>query len=1046
MRAHGEPIRYAIVALLTAAISAFEVRPLPGQGLSGASVIGSVRSQSGAPIPGAAVLLIAVATGTPRRDVANSRGLYRFESVPVGSYRLEARAIGFVPAVVDSVDLHVGDRVQLPLVLRAGSATELERVTILANGLRDAGAGGPAQSIPREAVRNLPLLNRDFLGLLSMSSAGAGPSSLWISGQHDRFNGIQIDGAIGNDLFGTQIAAGSGAGGKALSIEALEELRILVAPADVRQSGFSGGLISAVTRSGTNERRGAVFNSYSRSELVGTDTGGASVAAFDQIQYGASAGGPIIRDRLHYFVVGELQSKATLFTGYSVEEIETGVTRQTALRAAEVFRNRLGFEAGGPEEPRLREPNANAFGKLTWHPSSSHSFELVGSWSSARSDQFNRAERKRNNTDGWQLSNSGPLLRAVVSDIRLKMVSVMGRFTNELTTTFGTNEERRDSRNEVPLFLVGADLAGTYLAGGSARAAQGTITTRRQVELTDNLSWSRGAHLITAGTQNVLFSVRDNFFPGSWGVWTFADIGSLERLEPNRYEVAQATNERGPVADYSSALLSVYAQDEWRPTRNLRLTAGLRADAPLFDAPERNDALALNQKLGGIDTHDFPSGNVVLAPRIGFALTLGNEQRTMLRGSVGTFTGRPPFVWITGAYSNTGQEQTTLTCGPADGVPAPVSDITRLPSECLSRGRVSLPSVTYFDPGFRFQRAIKFAAGVDHSFDGATSGSIDVVHTTSRDNMFLTDVNLDDIGRSAEGRTMYGSITSSGSSVPSRRDNISYGPVFQFRNVDSDRSTSVSMALQRQWQSGATAQMSYTWSRTVDVMSLTGLIPAVILRSNPVDGNLTERNRRRSARDIPHTFVATAIVPLRGSVTVAGFLRARSGTPFAFTVPTDANGDGVMQNDLAYVPAGQDDISLANPEAFPALDAFINSTECLRSQRGQIMQRNSCRNRAVASFDARIGKLFHQANARGFGLSVDVFNVPNLVNRNWGLVRETSSAEFADWISLTGWDAARNRPRYTVVNTANTLILPPINRVVPSRSRWRAQIGARYDF
>jgi hypothetical protein len=162
---------------------------------------------------------------------------------------------------IDGIALHLGDRLLLRLALGGGVASELNKVTVNAAVLRDPGAGGPAHSIPREALQNLPLLNRDFVGLFALSPQAVGPGSLWVSGQHSRFNAIQIDGATGNDLFGTNVTPGSSAGGKSVSLEALEEIRILVAPFDVRQGGFSGGLINAVTRSGSNILRGAVFSS-----------------------------------------------------------------------------------------------------------------------------------------------------------------------------------------------------------------------------------------------------------------------------------------------------------------------------------------------------------------------------------------------------------------------------------------------------------------------------------------------------------------------------------------------------------------------------------------------------------------------------------------------------------------------------------------------------------------------------------------------------------------------------------------------------------------
>src|SRR5687768_238823 len=212
------------------------------QGLSGASVEGAVVSDS-VPITGATVILTDVRSGVTRRTRSGRNGSYSFDNVSISTYRIEARAVGLLPAV-EKLELDLGDRLRLDLVLHRRAPAKLEKITVTSAILRDAGARGPAHTIGREAIRSLPLLNRDFVGLFSMSPQAVGPASLSVSGQHSRFNAIQIDGAIRNDLFGVSVTPGSGAGGKSVSLEALEQIRVLIAPFDVKQGGFSGGLIN----------------------------------------------------------------------------------------------------------------------------------------------------------------------------------------------------------------------------------------------------------------------------------------------------------------------------------------------------------------------------------------------------------------------------------------------------------------------------------------------------------------------------------------------------------------------------------------------------------------------------------------------------------------------------------------------------------------------------------------------------------------------------------------------------------------------------------
>lgn len=177
------------------------------------------------------------------------------------------------------------------------------------------------------------------------------------------------------------------------------------------------------------------------------------------------------------------------------------------------------------------------------------------------------------------------------------------------------------------------------------------------------------------------------------------------------------------------------------------------------------------------------------------------------------------------------------------------------------------------------------------------------------------------------------------------------------------------------------------------------------------------------------------------------FLRARSGTPFAYTVNGDANADGTRGNDLSYIPLGMEDIALSNPSAYPKLDAFVESQTCLRTQRGRVLTRNSCRNPSVTSVDTRVAKKLFALGGRNLEIGADFFNVANMLNRSWGLTRETSSTEAAPLLSIAGWDAGKGRPRYAIpVASSGEVVLPQVGKIVPDASRWRMQVGARYDF
>lgn len=1016
------------------------------QGLSGALIRGQVTRSDETPASDAVVTATDTRTGVERQTRADASGRYQFASLVPGSYRLLARSADLLSSAMDSIPVHLGDVHIVNLKLQSASAALLGTVAVRADAASLSTPDGPQARISQELIERLPLLNRDFVGLLGSTSLSTGPNALWISGQHARFNAIQLDGAVSSDLFGVNLSAGSGAGGKPISLEALEEVRVLVAPFDVRQGGFSGGLINGITRSGTNTLKASMFSSFARSEFVGADTAGNVLPTFDQAQFGGSIGGPLVRNRLHYFVAGEWQTRSARVTEIPVTDSQSVVTEVTVDRIRNAVQEKFGFDPGGAISPQQHQPNGTLFTKLSWTPTLRHSFELSATATRARSEVLNRTSTASSVIDGWQLSGSGSTTMSSTQGVRLRILSAYNRVDNEALFGLRATRDNVYSRTTSPLFLVGADRSQNYVAAGSVKGAQQTDTDQRVLELTDNLSLRSGAHTITVGSQNVFVRVSDTFFLGGWGLWTFGSVDSLEQGLPNYYEVAQPREGRKgrPTTAYNSALLSLYAQDQWFPHPRVQVSFGVRAEMAHHDRPRQNVALAQNPDFGFINTSDMPRARPSVAPRIGMSWTV--RPNTALRLGVGQFVGRTPYAWLGNAYAHTGLEQETLTCDVAKGVPLPTADIRNLPAACRNGNGLARPAIASFDRNFESQRATKYVFGVNHVFTPGFSGTLDAVHTRTRHALFITDLNLQTAKPNAEGRMMYGTPTQRGSGA-ARLDTDSVDAVYRFSNVDGERSTALSLAVQRQWTNGAVLQVNYQWSRTFDVMSLAGFNGPIFLRNNPVDGSLSHRNVRRSARDIPHTASITLVAPLTESVTGALFLRARSGTPFALTTTGDANGDGVQRNDLLYIPRDSGDLSLGVPAHYGALNAWIERQPCVRSQRGRIMQRNSCRNPSVSTIDARLSKHLKFGRSGGFELSADFFNVANLLNRNWGLVRESTGTEFLPTLNVVRADAARNRVVYSVATDIDGQpALPPIHRVATDASRWRMQVGARFTY
>ena len=1020
----------------------------PAQGLAAAAITGLVRNNRREPIPRARVVLRNDATGLLRERQTDGAGRFVFDELPPGGpYQLEADLLGFAPSRRKTdIILGLGERFTVELVLGSAVTTTLPVVSV--RGARQAQPAGPAFSMGDAVVHGVPLASRNFVGLFAAIPQATGPTTVAsVGGQHSGLNAIQIDGAISGDVYGVTRTPGEAAGAKSISLEALDQVQVLVAPFDIRQGGFSGALINGITRSGSNRWQASVFASMQDQALVGPDPTGARSGPFDVLQYGVTLGGPLVRDRLQLFVAADLQRSRTLFVGPAASDPQTGISDSTAARAAAAFRNVYRLDAGSADAPVLDQPDRSVFAKLTWQPSSRHHVELSHNWVDASREGLGRELRRSPRRDGWQLSGSGSVVAAVVHTTRLRVASTVGSASNELIVGAQTIDEDRSSVLRAPLLLVQGDVEGNYLAGGSVVNSNGTVLDQHVIEVTDNVTIPFGSHEVTVGVHAEWYRFLDNLFVGSWGVWTFPNVDALEQRRPSRYEVALPLREGGPVADFGAGQLAGYVQDRWSPSDRLSITAGVRADRSHSDVPERNPTLASSATLGAGYAGRFAHATQ-LSPRLGASWRLTDRRPVTLRAGAGLFTSRPPQTWIGGAFLTDGMNQRQLVCVGQAGVPEPELplDVDDLPTQCLSGPPAAPPpaAATYIADSFRPPQVIKAVLGIDADMGRGVSASLDVVTTTGRRQAYLRDVNLREIGTSAEGRAMYGTILSATQVSPARRD-PALAQVLEVSGRGGDRSVAVSLTAAKHWRNGSLAQAGYQWSRATDAMIHRNPNATLAYANSPIDGTIDDRRRTRSGLDVPHNFVATVVGRLPHSMDASLLFRAQSGRPYAYVTSGDANGDSVTTNDLFYVPRDAGDITLANPTHYGALHRFIESEPCMREQRGRTMARNSCRNPAVVTLDARLAKRVSMRASQALEVSLDIFNVPNLLDRDWGLVKETAAREQLPLINIAGWDAVANRPAYRVPTNADSrAVLPRRRAVVVDASRWQIQLGARY--
>jgi carboxypeptidase family protein/TonB-dependent receptor-like protein len=1070
-----QPFQRLILGAI-AAVAIVASLPAPGaaQGVTTGAVRGSVQDSAGHPIVGATLVLVDRQTGLRNTVTSRSNGQYNLENVtPGGPFTLSVRAIGYGPVTQDGIMVALGQVVTLNLKMAAVAVT-LEALTVTAqsnNPLLSRARTGAAMTISDSFIRRLPILSRNFTDLVATVPQANGNS---IAGQNNRFNNIQIDGGVNNDLFGLGSSGtpGGQVNERPISLEAVKEFQVLIAPFDVRQGGFTGGLVNAVTKSGTNTFHGSVFGygqnqSFARDSVNRDPLGADLLTDFHEYQYGGTLSGPIIKNKLQFFAAVDLKSRAAPFVGYlqgndAIDKAAYGgLTKGLADSVAAWSAAHLG-DAGATGQASNSTPDHDIFVKLNGQVSGSSQVELSFNHVTASDGTLIRSSSFSSFRSGYELGNAGYRINNTTQTGRLRYNAALGGgLTNELMLGYQRIRDLRDPGMNTPLIFVGNGTgAGSAISIGAERFSQGNVLKQDIYEVSDNLTFGVGHHLFTVGTHNEFFKFSDQFFPGSYGVWGFASSADLYAGTPNHYEIALPLRPNGPLAEFSVNQLGLYAEDIWNVTPKFSLTYGLRVDAPMLPTkPEANPALAaidfthVNLGVTGstdqVSTSDFSTA-ALWSPRLGFNFDVNGDQSMLIRGGIGVFTGRPPYVWVANAYGNSGLTQAQLTCSTPASIPTFTTDLASQPTSCVGGGAPNppVPSIVYFDHGFKFPQTMRAALGLDRRLPGGVVATVDLLYTRTLNQFYLNDVNLVGV-QSKEtgegGRLLYGAAGAPNGSgiaavIKPTRVTTTAADVIRQSNSSGDNSISATLQLNKRFSNHVSFNAGFTHSRTQDRECLTSSISNSSLKFAVLQGPLDDRPLETSCFDVPNKLALTGIfdIPLgfQASVIYTGF----SSTPFTYTVNSDANGDGLAGNDPIYVPRDSADINLRTPSDWSALNAYINSEPCLNSARGTVLERNACRGPWTSFLNARVTKVVPTVHGQALEISLDIFNLPNLLSSSWGVNRSTTGFENQAILNETGYDVAGSRGQYT------TMLLTSRNAVVANSSRYRLLLSGKYTF
>ena len=1027
--------------------------PLAGsaaaQGVTTSGVAGRVTDEDGVPVPGARVEIGRDDTGETATTVTDPDGRFGFTNLrPGGPYSLEVSRIGLQTVRREGLQLSIGQRLSIDVELALGAVPLPEiAVEIETDPEFDRARMGPATVIDQQTLDELPTISRDFTEFAQLSPlVVVDEAGVSVAGANLRFNNIQIDGALNQDVFGLSPSgvAGGRARGRVMPLSAIEELQVLVAPYDVRQSGFTGGILNAVTRSGTNSLEASGFGFYRGDALVGDALIGGNLREPGDIEnlfVGFDIGGPLVRDRLHFFVAGELERRQKPPDGFIVgidDPILTQLIPDSVARATDILAG-YGADAGTAGETTLENDLANLFARIDLRLDASNSVMLRYNYAGADDD----AEPNRLPGDAYEMSSNATTIDSRSHSIVGQWLSTIGnRWSNDLLVSaqFLTDGEAPlADYPRVEVLLTGEDGDVGFvrdLRTGSSFFGSLSDLDQEILQVVDALTLSLGRHSLTFGAGLERFGITRSYLPGSQGTFEFATLADLAANAPSSYTVNVPISSTAGSTDFSVNQYSGFLQGEVRVTDGLTVQLGARVDVPTMpDAPAANPAV---EGSFGLRTDELPSGKALFSPRLGFNLRFGGIRETQIRGGAGVFTGRPPFAWLAEAYQNDGLTAGFLTCerrnvGLPDPEVVPVFDATApAPTMCADgRGAESaIPTVTVFDPDFSFPQDFKMSLAIDQQLPAGFVLSFEGVFTRALNQIFLTDLNIGDPIPASEripengytdgfGFTDRESFGDEGAgneyfdpepgSPPEAREPIflprrvddSLGQVVLIGNRSDDFSYALSGRLRKGFGARVAAEVGYAYNRSADLQTLTSLDAVANFGFTAIERDPNDPVRQPSLYDRPHKIVGSVTASLPeswGGTRFAALYIGQSGHPYSYVYATDLNADGYggigqaldLDNDLIYVNEGAFDFPSQRSAISGLLfEQLVAQEPCLQNARLAILSRNACRTPWSHQVDVRVAQPIGLGRVR-LDLTLDVLNLLNLFDSSRGQIQSVN--------------------------------------------------------
>jgi len=1063
---------------------------------------GLVSSLEG-PIMGATVVATHTPSGTIYGAVSNDQGRYNLPGMRVGGpYSVEVSYIGYGNNLTNNITIGLGSDYIHNVVLTEENVSLDEVIVSAKRSKFSTQKTGATTNISNTEMTAMPTINRSISDIARISPYSNGMS---IAGGDGRSTNFTVDGANFNNNFG--LSSRLPGGGSPISLDAIEEVQVVVAPFDVRQTNFIGGGINAITKSGTNKFKGSAYTYFTNQDMRGNRIGDVDFgerAKESTKTYGATFGGPIIKNKLFFFANVESVVRPGQVVNWrpsvdGVANLDLSLSR-TSTADLDLVKNHLisnyGYDPGSYSDYPADETNKKLLARIDWNINDKHKLSVRYNytknqgWNPTNGNSTDAGYRNRNmdriSENSMAFSNSIYSMDNIVNSFSMDLNSrFSNKLSNQLLVTYSKIQDARGSNSSPFPFIdimkgvttSGSQILEPYISAGYELFTWNNAVNNNTFTAIDNLTYYLDNHKITGGISFEHQLANNSYMRNGTGYYRYASVEDfLNQAAPRDFALTYGYDgEKNPNAEVAFNQLGLYLQDDWDINPNFKLSYGIRADYLKYEDNLITNNSIYNLDFGGrkIDTGIWPDANIQFSPRVGFTWDVKGDQSMKLRGGTGIFSGRLPLVFFTNMPTNSGMVQgsyaatTTYnsngsikTVNPAlAGLAGPmITDvdemITRLnlPNTISPEDGVLPRDVNGVDQNFKMPQVWKTSLAFDYEVPVSfpLSVTLENIYTKNMNGVMLKNYNLKQPDATwqrfsgADDRYIY----------PDTDLKYTSKNAYVLSNTSEGWGTISNITVNAEPIKDLRLMAAYTFTESQEISGMPGS------NASSAYGGLDAVNGphlpelQRSQYVVPHKVIGSVSYKIpwwndsvKSSTFINVFYSGNSSNGFSYTYSNDMNGDGIS-TDLIYIPKNKGDIKFVSSADETAFFNFMEQDTYLSNNKGSYAQANAARTPWVHSFDLRLSREYYinvGENKNTLQFSLDFLNVGNILNSEWGVSQNNNVSNRGSILKYESKDAS-NVPSYSFVKVNGEYPVNTFDTNYYYGETWKLQVGVKYSF